>query len=494
MVALIFFYRAMAETSSDSSRQFLNETSHLTIDNFTGPAPPLTETSSPVDAKSCTGACGPFTEENLSTDTLPTIHAALKTERPWVESEFISHDQTTAETGNVLTKTDPANTSSDMCSLSMEKFEDAINENITDGDSRKWTCELRKFYVSRLPLRKSMQSVLIYYTLAIVVVGVVLNSLTFLILIKLRGYSCYYVYLSAIAIGDMSNLVLNFLVGVVRGLSPFVDSYFVRIPALCYSYSYAVEFGSLFPVWLVVVATGNTLLVVLFPLHAHKFANLTRTRQVLATTFICVAAWCMYKIPSGGLEVKSSFGYAVCRDVLYPTMVLISSLLMSIVPAGISFAMNILIVLKIRRSRQERKNMSLNDVITTRGSARRQTQMTRIVLLVSFAFIALVTPNRIIIAPAAFIEENRDAAFAEGDIKTYEYFAKFLIDNHFARQFGFMLYMLNFINNFFLYISFDKRFKQQFMKMFWCKIQFYMGSDVSSQPTASIKFTSTSEF
>ena len=396
-----------------------------------------------------------------------------------------NNEASTTGTTHAVTNNTDAETP---CPVTMVEFELLTERNVTREDRSKWTCNLREFYVSRLSLRRSMRFVLLYFTLTVAFTGIILNSVTFVVFIKLWDSSCYYVYLSAISLGDSSNLACNLLIGVIRSLFPAVDALFVENTALCYLHSYAVDFCSLLPVWLVCVATGNTLMTVLFPFHSMKYANIMRTRQVIAATVICVGLWCTYKLATGGLEVNSSFGYGKCRNIVYPTLVLVSSILMSIVPAGISFAMNILIVLKIRRSRQERKHMSLNDVITTRGSDRRQSQMTRVVLLVSFAFVALVTPNRLLVTSAAFIEQSRDNAFEAGNITTYEYFAKIDIDNHFARQFGFMLYMLNFVNNFFIYITSDKRFCQMFKSLFCCYRFGCMGIEVNNRPANSATY------
>ena len=385
----------------------------------------------------------------------------------------------------------------DNCSVTFEKFGSKIGKNVTEEMRNKWTCKLRKYHLSTLPLKNTMRSVMLYFALCNAVVGIILNTINFIVFSRLWDFSCYYVYLSAIALGDMSNLLFNLLIGALRSVSANLDYFFVTVPALCYMHSFAVDFCSLLPVWLVCVATGNTLLTVLFPLHAHKYANVKRTRQVIALTLLGVSAWCTYKIPTGGLEVNSSFGYGKCRQIVYPTLVLMSSLLMSIVPAGISLAMNITIVLKIQQSRRQRKKMSQNDVTGKTNKDRRQSHMTRIVLLVSFAFIALVTPNRLLITSAAFIQQARDRALSSGDIESYEYYAKVDMDNHFARQFGDILYWLNFMNNFIIYIASDKRFYEQFSKIFCCgRLSLRPAAsttDVSSQRTVSVTNISTAE-
>ncbi|CAD5126563.1 DgyrCDS14658 [Dimorphilus gyrociliatus] len=126
-----------------------------------------------------------------------------------------------------------------------------------------------------------------------------------------------------------------------------------------------------------------------------------------------------------GDEANSSFGYSKCRDITLPNLVLASQLLMSYIPAMLALFLNIAIIYTLYKSDKARKSMTEEESKQSKRSAR----TTKLILVVSFAFVILVGPPRVFIVIGLIIDKFPNSAN----------FRKISIDMRFARQFGFVI-------------------------------------------------------
>ena len=321
-----------------------------------------------------------------------------------------------------------------------------------------WPCEVREYYLTKMEASYYMTEFVLKATIVNSIIGVIFNILNIACLSRLVYKSSYYVYLTAIAVGDISNIILNFLFGIVRGNFPTVDTWFLHSSVLCGIHSFLVDFVCLIPVWLVALVTGIKMATLIWPLKTAIITTKKRTYTNITVTCLVIFAWCCYKIESGGFETSTAFGYKSCRDVTLPNMVFASTLLMSVVPAGVVLIMNIVILLKIRQSRKRREAFSGGQ--PEADTQKKQAHTNRLVLVVASAFVILVAPPRIFNLMTTIIEELPKSSY-EDKI----YWLKIGMDLRLVRQFCFVVYQLNFNTNFILYLVTDRNFQSVFKKI-----------------------------
>lgn len=330
----------------------------------------------------------------------------------------------------------------------MKELSDIQNKNITD--EKKWPCEVREYYVKQQPIAKFMKKFVRYVTTVNSLIGTVFNIINIIYLPQLINRSSFYIHLTALAVVDLGNCLLNFGQGCIRVYFKDFDDLFVKYKGFCIFHSICIDFFSLVPVWLVCIVTGQKLISITWPLKASIYVTRNRVKKVVFGTYFVAFVWSMYKIPSAGSEANSSFGYQKCRDITLSSFVMVSQLLMSYLPASLCLILNFIILYQLKKSNESIKKMTDDE----RDLAKRANKTTKLILVVSFAFVLLVGPQRVFIMFGMIVDL----------FPTSTHWRKVSIDMRFARQFGFVLYQLNFVTNFLLYISTDENFKNMVLK------------------------------
>ena len=132
------------------------------------------------------------------------------------------------------------------CPYTYDVIEDLQGKNVTSEDAEAWPCELRTYWVEILPLVKIVRWLLSYGTSTIIIFGVILNTLSFIVLTrKYMRKTTSNLYLAFLAVYDTCSLIFNFMIGVIRGNNESVNKNFQVS-----TYMHVVKFGPARDIWL----------------------------------------------------------------------------------------------------------------------------------------------------------------------------------------------------------------------------------------------------
>ncbi|XP_063444727.1 G-protein coupled receptor 35-like isoform X2 [Mytilus trossulus] len=319
--------------------------------------------------------------------------------------------------------------------------------NATEVDKQTWPCELRVFWVEIYPFVTLVRGLLSYGTVFIIVLGLLFNLTSLLVLTrKHMRKSTMNLYLSALAIYDCLALTMNFMIGVLRGQNKNINKDFQDHEDLCKFHGVIVEVFNLLSIWIIVSFTIERFIMIKFPLKGKQLVTPRRAIYVIIGVSLGVLVFSMHKIAVSGFEGDSVFGYAACktRRAIFVEIIYFYVAFNTWFPTLTIVTLNTLILLEIRRNKKKRAQM------TTQSMSKSDEKATKLLLLVSSAYVVLVLPLGLIQSTELIWNNTQKVLPSDPD---YIYFMSTKIRLKWARAFFFFFYQLNFAVNFFLYVS-----------------------------------------
>ncbi|VDI22133.1 Hypothetical predicted protein [Mytilus galloprovincialis] len=319
--------------------------------------------------------------------------------------------------------------------------------NATEVDKQAWPCELRVFWVEIYPFVTLVRGLLSYGTAFIIVLGLLFNLTSLLVLTrKHMRKSTMNLYLSALAIYDCLALTMNFMIGVLRGQNKHINKDFQDHEDLCKFHGVIVEVFNLLSIRIIVSFTIERFIMIKFPLKGKQLVTPRRAIYVIIGVSLGVLVFSMHKIAVSGFEGDSVFGYAACktRRAIFVEIIYFYVAFNTWFPTLTIVTLNTLILLEIRRNKKKRAQM------TTQSMSKSDEKATKLLLLVSSAYVVLVLPLGLIQSTELIWNNTQKVLPSHPD---YIYFMSTKIRLKWARAFFFFFYQLNFAVNFFLYVS-----------------------------------------
>ena len=304
------------------------------------------------------------------------------------------------------------------------------------------------------------------YPIITAAVGTVGNTLALIVLVqrKLRRSSpC--VYMAALAVTDTVVLWSTFFGMVSVVYYPSMNGLW-----FCKMVSYVSSISSPLSSWLVVTMTIERFIVVYFPFKSGKFCNVKNARIA-----VCLLA-AFFVILSVHEPITINYDPRIkrCRndESKYGTFLkafgYIDATIACFAPEILLLTFNSLIVLRIKQSAAVRKDMAGQSAAETSGQ---HTQVTVMLLTVSFVFCILITPYAIF-----FIGKNYWI-----DLTDMENYARLAL----AQQCCIFMIMLNHSINFVLYFVSGKRFRNELIRVLLCRKESDLRSTATSMTKAS---------
>ena len=318
------------------------------------------------------------------------------------------------------------------------------------------------FYLSFLNVTNN---VLKYYSIGIIILGTLFNCLNFACFYRMKKRNSQNVYLSALSLADLLNVQVNILLPVIKNiksenknesklLHQSFDTLFITESnqwnhLLCILDGYLVEVTLLLPVWIMVILATERFLCIMWPLHKNVFCTPRKAKIILMTLVSIVLSWCLFKIGTAGVENDSTFKIhpkdESCRNIEYPTLVNISTAMWAIVPGICCLILNILIIKKIKLTTNPHKQFYPSE------RCRKINQTTRVVIALSIIFVILISPTGILIILDNIINKSGKNL----SIEKTQMAIRFKI----ARKYALLLYEVNIIINFPVYLLTIKNFR-----------------------------------
>ena len=350
------------------------------------------------------------------------------------------------------------------CPYTYDVIEELSGKNVTADDALEWPCDLRTFWVEILPLVYLVRWLLSYGTSVIVIVGVVLNSLSLVVLTrKHMRKTTSNLYLAFLAVYDTCTLTFNFMIGVIRGNNETANRNFQASEGLCTFHGVIVELFNLLSVWIIVAFTIERFLMIKFPLKARTWSP-RKTVVALIVVSVLVLFVSFHKIAVSGFEGDSVFGYKACktRRQIFKEIIYVYVALNTWLPTFIIVGVNTFIALEIRKNQKKRQQMMQTSF------SRSDEKATRLLLIVSSTYVLLVLPLGLV--QTTELIWNGTMAVSPGH-PDYSSFMITKIKLKWSRAFFFFFYQLNYAINFFLYVasSSSTRFRANLRKLIGLK-------------------------
>ncbi|KAH3877565.1 FMRFamide peptide receptor frpr-18-like [Dreissena polymorpha] len=352
------------------------------------------------------------------------------------------------------------------CPYTFDVVEELQGKNVTARDAMAWTCSIRAYWVNILPLVKIVRFLLSYGTALTVIMGVLLNALSFIVLTrKHMRKTTSNLYLSFLAIYDIGTLIFNFMIGVIRGNSEMANKTFQNSESLCTFHGVIVELFSMLSVWIIVSFTVERFLMIKFPFKARTWSP-RKTVITLIIVSAVVTLISLHKIAVSGFEGDSVFGYKACktRRTIFVEIIYVYVALNTWLPTVSIVILNGIMINELRKNKIKRQQMTQTSMTKTDEKATRQ------LLMISSTFVLLVLPLGIV--QSMELIWNGTQTVPPGHVD-YEQFIIMKIRLKWVRSFFFFFYQLNFAINFFLYVasSSSTRFRATLRKILGMKQQ-----------------------
>ncbi|KAH0956601.1 hypothetical protein HN011_004679 [Eciton burchellii] len=332
--------------------------------------------------------------------------------------------------------------------------------NFTEPDLEvKWPCEVRYYWLSLQPFVRSVRFLLRYVTPFIIVLGVLLNTVSFSMLsTPVLWDSNLSLYLSALAISDNGALIFNYAVSVAKSHSTVVNDLFRNSRFLCGTNSVSMELFQFTSTWLVVALTWTRVIAVMFPFGTRGCQNCSAV--ITISTLICTSfIISLTKLYSGGYETDSVFEFIPCQDKIKPwgSAMYFYIALSTWLPLLFIFIGNLLLIIRMRKSYKIHNELTHN----FRYKSNRTHNSSRTLLAVSIVHLILLLPLGIVETLELYWDVILIKHPAENVIENKQYVhwlqEKMLLK--WCRGLFFHIYHWNFAINFFLYYLTGKKFR-----------------------------------
>ncbi|XP_054006295.1 probable G-protein coupled receptor 139 [Hylaeus anthracinus] len=323
-----------------------------------------------------------------------------------------------------------------------------------------WPCEVRAHWLTLQPFVKFVRFLLSYITPFIIILGVLLNTVSFgMLSTPILCESNLSRYLKALALSDNGALIFNYGVGIAKSHFTFVNNLFMNSRFLCSLNSVTMEFFQFTSTWLVVALTWTRLFAIMFPFgirgHCYNCSEIITLTILICTTFIIS----LTKLYSGGYETDSVFEFIPCQKMIIPwgSPMYFYIALSTWLPLLFIFIGNILLIIHMKKTEKIRSQLTQN----FRHKANRTHHTSRILFVVSTVYLVLILPLGIV----ETLELYWDVILikypaTEGKEKMeYVHWLKEKMLLKWCRGLCFHVYHWNFAINFFLYCLTGKKFR-----------------------------------
>ncbi|XP_011693042.1 PREDICTED: uncharacterized protein LOC105453061 isoform X2 [Wasmannia auropunctata] len=321
----------------------------------------------------------------------------------------------------------------------------------------KWPCEVRSYWLSLQPFVRSVRFLLRYVTPFIIILGVLLNAVSFSMLsAPVLCDSNLSLYLSALAISDNGALIFNYAVSVAKSHSTSVNDLFMNSKFLCGANSVCMELFQFTSTWLIVALTWTRVIAVVFPFGARDCQN--RSAITTIASLVCISfVISLTKLYSGGYETDSVFEFVPCQKMkpwgsaMYLYIALSTWLPLLFISIG-----NLLLIVRMRRSYKIHNELTHN----SRYRGNRTHNSSRTLLAVSIVHLILLLPLGIVETLELYwdvilIKQPANA----GENEKYIHWLQEKMLLKWCRGLFFHVYHWSFAINFFLYYLTGKKFR-----------------------------------
>ncbi|XP_060822904.1 FMRFamide peptide receptor frpr-18-like [Bombus pascuorum] len=323
-----------------------------------------------------------------------------------------------------------------------------------------WPCEIRFYWLSLQPFVKFVRFLLGYVTPFIIMLGVMLNTISFVILsTPILCESNLSLYLKALALSDNGALVFNYAVGIAKSHFIFVNNLFMASRFLCSLNSITMEFFQFTSTWLVVVLTWTRVFAIMFPFGIYgRYNNSSGT--ITITILICVSfIISLTKLYSGGYETDSVFEFIPCQKKIKPwgSAMYFYIALSTWLPLLFIFIGNILLIILMKKTEKIHCQLTQN----FRHKTNKVHHTFRILFVVSTVYLVLLLPLGIV----ETLELYWDVIlikFPDTEMKRKAEYIHWLKEKmllKWCRGLCFHIYHWNFAINFFLYCLTGEKFR-----------------------------------
>ncbi|KAL0120851.1 hypothetical protein PUN28_008498 [Cardiocondyla obscurior] len=332
---------------------------------------------------------------------------------------------------------------------------DFIRDSSQPDLEAKWPCEVRSYWISLRPFVRSVRFLLRYVTPFIIILGVLLNAVSFSMLsAPVLCDSNLSLYLSALAISDNGALIFNYAVSVAKSHSTTINDLFMNSRFLCGANSVSMELFQFTSTWLIVALTWTRVIAVVFPFGARDCQN--RSAITIITSLVCTSfVISLTKLYSGGYETDSVFEFVPCQKMkpwgsaMYFYIALSTWLPLLFISIG-----NLVLIARMRRSYRIHSELTRN--FSYRGN--RPHNSSRTLLAVSIVHLILLLPLGIV----ETLELCWDVILIKhptGENERYIHWLQEKMLLKWCRGLFFHIYHWNFAINFFLYYLTGKKFR-----------------------------------
>jgi hypothetical protein len=319
--------------------------------------------------------------------------------------------------------------------------------------------------LSSQPAYKLKESLILYISPILLVLGIIGNSLSFVVLIRQTKKMSTYSYLSALAIMDISVLLVGLLrlwIAEITG-SDIKDASDVTCKLVQFL-GYVCSDSS---VWLIITVTTERYIAVCHPLQTQMFCKIGRAWKalLLPILIICVINSHFFftvsiQQKSDSVECQATPSFELLVNNIWPW---VDAVIYSFLPFVIIGVLNGFIIRKISQAEKERKIFLQVKHRTARELRRYKSsdnkKLTTMLLSVSFAFLLTTIPMNIAVIFTAFWNKRPDR-----DVEGAAIF-------HLIKAITELLMYVNHSINFFLYCATGQKFRRSLMQLF-CRRRF----------------------
>jgi hypothetical protein len=283
----------------------------------------------------------------------------------------------------------------------------------------------------------------IYLPPIIISIGLIGNLLSWVLMSQHHySQSTNCLYMRFLAVSDSLYLLTQTL---QRWLMVIIADLLLKPPTVhqtfCRQYYFFHGFSVTVSSYLLVVMSFNRLLALMFPLKVKTWCTMSRARiSILAA--VCMAL--TIHLSSFWRIKHRKYATWLCPfhfeyDVLYQT---VYAAMCVYIPATFLFLINIAIIITVKRSNDKRK------ILGCKGDKEKDQTITKTLIIVSFAYLCCLIPQRIHIIFFTDWEPTHDIAF-------WKMFDRLTLDIVLTMEY------LNFALNAFLYIFVCSRFRKE---------------------------------
>ena len=160
-----------------------------------------------------------------------------------------------------------------------------------------------------------------------------------------------------------------------------------------------------FEAWVIVTMSVDRWIAITYPLKAKFLSNASRARKAIGCIFLGTFAKNIYTFWVAGFALAMNKKNKICT-LLYSKEIWIDNLFPwidlfvgSILPFLMVVTFNCLVIYQIKKSSKKRANMTMNTAAIESQKTReaKESQLSRLMLLISFAFLILTLPRQLFI-------------------------------------------------------------------------------------------------